>query len=101
MADFKIKFNQKKLNAPPVEEFSEVKLDKNTNAESSADDSFSSSSSYTSTSTNNDNTENKEKGGKRKSRRSRSPKVDYEKLESLVGQPRLEDKLAFQVVDLF
>jgi len=92
--DFKVKFDQKKLNAPPAEEFSESQVEKNISE--SSDDSFSSSN----TSTNNDSDTKQKSGGKRRNRRSRSPKIDYDNLQPLVGQPRLDDKLAFQILEI-
>jgi hypothetical protein len=93
------------LNAPTAEEFCENKLKevkevkqevvKSTKNED-LDDSFSSSMSTSSSnlSLNNDDSKSPKKKNRR---RSRSPKIDYSSLESLVGAPRVEDKIAFQV----
>lgn len=92
MNGFNKRFDNKKLNAPNAEEFINDTSSVNT----------SSSHSHKSTSTRNQVNKEQEKFGidvtlNKSRKRSASPKIDYEKFEPLVGAPRLNDKIAFQV----
>ena len=92
MNGFNKRFDNKKLNAPNAEEFINDTSSVNT----------SSSHSHKSTSTRNQVNKEEEKFGidvtlNKSRKRSASPKIDYENFEPLVGAPRLNDKIAFQV----
>ena len=85
--EFNKKFDAKKLNAPSVEEFTQE------NAMN-----ISSTHSHVSSSAQNQASDLPTSARKRSARkRSASPRVAYESFEPLVGQPRLNDKIAFQV----
>jgi protein required for attachment to host cells len=90
LSGFNKRFDNRKLNAPNAEEFSNDQNSANT----------SSSHSNKSTSTKNKEQEKheiKETTTKESRKRSASPKIAYEKFEPLIGLPRLNDKIAFQV----
>ena len=85
--EFNKKFDAKKLNAPSAEEFTQE------NAMNT-----SSTHSHVSSSAQNQASDLPTSARKRSARkRSASPRVAYESFEPLVGQPRLNDKIAFQV----
>jgi hypothetical protein len=89
---FNKRFDNKKLNAPNAEEFLNDTSSVNT----------SSSHSHKSTSTRNQVNKEQEKFEidvtlNKSRKRSASPKINYENFEPLVGAPRLNDKIAFQV----
>jgi len=93
LSSFNKRFDSKKLNAPNSEEFLNDTSSVNT----------SSSHSHKSTSTKNQVNKEQEKFVennhvlKENRKRSASPKINFESFEPLVGLPRLNDKIAFQV----
>jgi len=112
LREFKNVFNASKLNAPTAEEMAAVtelanclsSLD-TSSMSTSSNGSSSSNSSSMSTSTSNSSSLSEsaaevEKKRKKSKKISKLPKVDYSKLDSLVGSPRIGDKLAFQVLEI-
>lgn len=105
LIDFKKTFNEAKLNAPKSEEFSEKndysKTNQNTNLNASSMDTSSSTENFETCEKENEEVKtNKKKNFKPKSPINTSVKVDYEKLQNLVGAPRLNDKIAFQILEI-
>lgn len=94
LADFKKVFNQAKLNAPSAEELMATKNSK------IHDTSSSSSSSSTSTKSDNGEINKLSKREKRTKRRSPSPQIDFSKFEQLKGEPRINDIIAFQILEI-
>jgi hypothetical protein len=110
LANFKKVFNQTKLNAPNPEEFKNKYTAHETNnkdvdsqnLDTSTSSNTSSSTSTTTSMTSCDvNDDNKTKSKKRSKKRSPSPQIDYDSFEPLKGQPRLNDRIAFQVTYFF
>lgn len=104
MNDFKRVFNETKLNAPKAEEFvkksnqpqqqkpkQETKKQQQNQMNTSTDSTTSASSTSTSS---------PRKSPNRKSKSPSPTKVDYEKLNKLESMPRVNDKLAFQVLEI-
>ncbi|RNA24169.1 coilin-like isoform X2 [Brachionus plicatilis] len=71
--------NSKQLNAPKAENFIDEILSENQNVAS---------------------TKTTPKSSPKKERRSPSPKVDYEKFQSLNSAPRINDKIAFKILEI-
>lgn len=92
--DFKKTFNEEKLNAPQSEEFADnstyptEKVNKKSNKQLN-------------TSTDSTSSENSSPSKKRDSKSpSKVNKIDYDKLQSLVGAPRVNDQVAFQILEI-
>lgn len=79
MEKFNKAFNQKQLNAPKAENFIDEILSENQNVMSP---------------------KTTPKSSPRKERRSPSPKIDYEKFQSLNSAPRVGDKVAFKILEI-
>jgi hypothetical protein len=101
LSEFKRVFNETKLNAPKAEEFTKKPATANHKNKAKANQHnvniSSSSSSDTSSTSSSASSPQKEKKEKKSPS---SPKVDYEKLEKLEGIPRLQDKIAFQILEI-
>jgi len=89
LSSFNKRFDHRKLNAPNAEEFS--------NDHNSANTSSSHSNKSTSTKIKEQEKHEVKETAKESRKRSASPKIAYEKFEPLIGLPRLNDKIAFQV----
>jgi hypothetical protein len=91
---FKSQFNEKKLNAPPADQFSYSSSNNNNNTD---DRDASQNSSFTNEVKATNWSKNLLKSPRK---RSVSPQDVYESFEPLVGQPRLNDKIAFQILEI-
>lgn len=98
LADFKKVFNQTKLNAPAAEEFTSKQNEVSNLKQQECDDKLNTSTSSVSSNTDNESKTNK--GDRYRKRRSPSPMIDYDKYEPLVGAPRLNDRIAFQILEI-
>ena len=88
MQEFKKTFNEEKLNAPQAEEFADKSQypQPNTAKKTSTKKQLDTSTDST---------------GSEKSQKSKSVnKMNYQGLEKLVGAPRVNDKIAFQVLEI-
>jgi len=86
--EFKKVFNDTKLNAPKPENFTENanEVNKKQNDEQVKSP--------------NKNRSPKSPSNSPRRRRSPSPKVDYEKFDALMGAPNVNDKIAFQILEI-
>lgn len=92
MNEFKKVFNEKKLNAPRSEEFA----DKSEYPTNQKNDSSMDSLNTSTTSNENDKANKRNKKQKSPS----AQKFDFEKFESLKSAPRVNDKIAFQILEI-
>jgi hypothetical protein len=86
LSNFKKVFNQTKLNAPRAEEFAQEESNEQVKTQ------------------NGELKKMKKKKSEEEGRRSPSPpqsptiKIDYSQFEALTGAPRVDDRIAFQVI---
>lgn len=88
MQEFKKTFNEEKLNAPQADEFADMSEypDKNKATNKSSKKQLNTSTDST--------------GSERSSPRKSESRMNYEGLEKLIGAPRVNDQIAFQILEI-
>lgn len=95
--DFKKTFNEEKLNAPKAEQFADISEYPVKNTKKNSKKIMNSSTTSTSSSLSN-NDGNKSPKNSRKS--PSKEYFNYDSYQSLIGAPRLNDKIAFQILEI-